>query len=504
MEFIQKILKVKSVLFSIMLLLLPVTSEAQHRGDDLSFQGLADKNELGVRATALGNAFTAVPGDLSAIFYNPAGLARLNSITVSVSGNSYSKDWRENQDYRPNRYFVTLPFYLEGLYIPKPEDNGKFDHELAKDTSFIYEVNSPKLGLDPFSEEAADWVKNQNNFALNNIAAAYPFQIGKNKFVAAVSYNERYNIVDYDRNDTYLNPHPGDRRYGDLSRVNGIDTMVVNWSRFTRERTGKINSIDAALAYTINETFQLGAAINYQWGSTDDYQNLVRVGSFDLVDENRFRFYYQDVYEEVNGTSDLSALSYSVGAIASLNKFTLGVNVQLPYTLKREWSYTRTYRDSISNSTTNSAGTDELNYPLVLNFGINFKPIDNFMLAFDYETAKFSKAEFNLTSTNASALKWVDRNSIRLGIEYSPYDFIAFQAGYKNVPQVFVPDGAAERDRGPEAVSYTFGLSLNLFFGRIDAAYEIRKLTYYDSYFSNTNYVTENYSNILFGFTYSL
>src|SRR4030065_1661472 len=59
----------------------------QHRGDNLSFQGITLENNTGTRALAMGNAFTSITGDVLSVYYNPAGLADLTKFQISVSGN---------------------------------------------------------------------------------------------------------------------------------------------------------------------------------------------------------------------------------------------------------------------------------------------------------------------------------------------------------------------------------------------------------------------------------
>ncbi|MDZ7373402.1 MAG: hypothetical protein ONB23_05465, partial [candidate division KSB1 bacterium] len=120
----------------------------QHRGDPLAFQGLEKHNEMAPRALAVGGAYYAHAGDLSCLFYNPAGLAALRKPSVSVTAESFTQRWWENQVYRPNRMFVTLPFYLQRLYIPDPANNGRWDYEIwieERDSTYI--VQEPKLGL---------------------------------------------------------------------------------------------------------------------------------------------------------------------------------------------------------------------------------------------------------------------------------------------------------------------------------------------------------------------
>ncbi|MFC2084551.1 OmpP1/FadL family transporter [Bacteroidota bacterium] len=499
---------IKISIIGLFTVLLSNINYSQHRGDNLSFQGIYDRNDPGVKATAMGGAATTLSGNISALFYNPAGLSSINSIQFSVSANYYSNHWRENQRYRPNRYFVTLPFYLEGLYIPDPADNGLFDHERIWtedqqiDTTYI--VNLPQLGNDPFSEKAADWTKDKNNFALNNIAIAVPFNFDSHHFVASAAYNREFNVEDYDRNETYLDPHIGYDLYGDVPRVNGVDTLVVNWSQFLRYRSGSLNSVNAGIAYSISENLNVGVGLNVTWGETDDFQSLKLVGAFDLIRENRFRFSYLDTYYKVEGTSEYSSTNFNLGAIFKLEKFSFGIKVDLPYTIERKWNYTEFYQDSISSSTDPKNGIDEFDIPAIFNLGVNFKPVDNFLMAVDYEYAPYSETEFKLSEEDPTLREWADRHIIRFGLEYSPYDFLSLLGGYRNIPVPFIPDGAAVKDRGPDADSYTFGISLNILHGRFDFAYEIRVLKYYDSYYSNTNYVTENYSNLLFGYTFKL
>jgi opacity protein-like surface antigen len=503
-------LKIKITVYTLFTFLFIVSSNvyAQHRGDNISFQGLTTQNDAGVKATAMGSAVTSLLGDVSSIFYNPAGLMGVKKLQVSVSANSYNAYWRENQHYRPNRFFVTLPFYLEGLYIPNPADNGLFDHERLWtenqqiDSSYI--VDLPDLGLDPFSEEAADWTKENDQFAFNNAAVAFPFSIGENNFVVSAAYNRKYNVEDFDRNDTYLDPHIGFLGYGDIGRVNGVDTLVVDWSRYERMRSGPIDNVTAAIAYDLHEYVKLGIGFQSNWGETKDFQSLTQVGTFDLIRENRFRFSYVDSYDEYKGISKFTSTTINIGFIFNFEKINVGLNVDLPYTIERDWSYTLTSTDSNGTGITETSGIDKVEMPAVFNFGISFQPVSNLTAAVDYEYAPFSQAKFKLQNEDPTQRNYVDRHTLRVGLEYMPVDFLSILAGYRNIPSTFVPDGSAEIDNGPDANSITGGLSIHTFIGRFDLAYEYRSLRYYDSYYSNTNYVSQSYSSLMFGFLFSL
>lgn len=499
----QKFFKNLKLVSLFAIILLPQVN-GQHRGDNLLFQGWNDKKDYDVKSAAMGGAFTAINGELSSLFNNPAGLVGLKKIQISVSSNYYSKLWRENQNYRPDRYFVTLPFYLEGLYIPDPKNNGKWDYQLAQDTLYNYLVKEPQLGVDAYSKEAADWENSKNKFGFNNISLALPFQIEEHEFVFAASYSVDNNFYDYDRNDTYLDPHIGYYGYpGDITRVDGLHTLTMKWSRFLREREGKLNNLFSAIAYKVNDNISIALGIKSSWGNSNDNQSLIRVGSFLLSNQQRFAFSYEDASYIKNGSSDFISNEINISAIISLNRFKVGIKVNLPNTLKREWNYTEQIKDSVSTITNNFSGTDKIEIPATFNFGFSFQPVDAFIIDFDYDFFPYNKAKYNLAIDDPTFYKWSNQNSLRFGFEFKATKFLSILAGYRTIPQVFIPDGAAITDKGPDAISYNFGLSFNLFFGRIDLAYELRVLKYYDSYFSNTNYAFEKSNKIMIGYTYS-
>ncbi len=473
----------------------------QHRGDNLGYQGISFQNEGSVKASGMGGAYTSISGDINSLFYNPAGLSTIKKIQITVSANSFNKLWRENQEYRPNRYFVTLPFYLEGLYVPDPQNNGRWDYELAQDSS--YYVNPPLMGKDPFSAEAADWQKERSQFGFNSAAAALPLNINGKSLVVSLGYN-RNEVANFDRNDTYLSPDLGYTFYnGDITRVSGTDTLTVQWSNYLRSRFGSFNNFLGAVAYQMNEYLEVGARAKFIWGTLDDLQSLVRVGSFDLADQNKFRFAYQNVESTTSGTSDFSGTNFSLGAILNLDRFRVGTNLNLPYTLERKWDYVINYSDSMSSSSKNLSGTDKLKMPLSYSLGVSFTPIDEFTISFDYEYNPYKNAEFNFAGKDSTFRQWPNQKIIRMGLEYKPFKFLSLMAGYRNIPQPFIPDGAAVRDAGPDAVSYTFGVSVDVVYGRLDVSYELRRLKYYDSYYSNTNYNLITNNNLLFGYSIS-
>lgn len=500
--------KIKKIVACLVVLFIG-TSFSQHRGDRLAFQGIANSDNASVKALAMGNAYTSMSGDLSCFHFNPAGLAAIDRFAVSVSGSHFNKKWHENQEYRPNRFFITLPFYLEGLYVPgelnyDPETGEpRWDNEIAQDSAYI--VNLPKLGLDSFSEDAADWINEQQKNVLNTVKVAFPFQFLSKQFVVGAGYRNRYNVLDYDRNDTYLHPHIGYTGYDMPLRIVEGDTINIDWYRFARQRTGNLHQGRVALGLQVDKKLNLGLALNVLSGTTKDEYSLDKYGYFELIDQNVFRFGFDSLDTRISGESAFSSMSLDLGFNYNFERFALGINVTLPHTLTREWEYTRLIADTTGVQEKTFNGTDTFDQPFILNAGFHVRPFDQLVFSFDYSGINYSQSEFSFddTATDTTHNKWVDQNILKAGMEYKIASFLSLMVGYQYAPQIFVPDGAAFNARGPVAVSYSGGLSIRLFqFGRIDLAYERQRLEYYDQYISNTNYNVIRHDNLSAGYTH--
>jgi len=479
---------------------------AQNRGNNLAFQGFGNFGDISPKAMAMGGAFTSIDGDIDALFYNSAGLSSISKLKISIGGGLVKRTWSENQIYNPNRYFYTMPFYLEGLYIPDPANNDSLDHEVffngLLDTSYV--VALPDTGLEPFSDEAADWKNIEKAGSPTNFAVAFPFQVAGKNVVAAASWNQNLDLYNYDRNDTYLDPHIGYTEYNMPEKNEGLDTIKIDWSIFERSRIGSLQEFRGALAIDVSKNVKAGFSLNYFTGKTDDKQSLKKVGYFNLLDQNEFTFSYDTLDMITSGTSIFKGMKEEFGIQFVFDSFNFGLNLKLPFTVIRNFDYTITTIDTMNTITTTNKGKDELKVPIGYTIGVNFRPAEDFIFSLDYGLNRYSKAKWSIANSDTTHRDWVDQSILRFGFQYTPFELIALRVGYRTVPQVFVPDGAAFRDRGPEARAWTFGIGLNFgIFGSVDAAWEYRILKYYDQYFSNTNYVLEKLNNVSLGYVYS-
>ena len=69
------------------------------------------------------------------------------------------------------------------------------------------------------------------------------------KVVVAAAYSHNA-FNEYDRNNTYLDPHIGYDEYSVVQRVVN-DTVRFSWSKFLRQREGDVHNFTAGLAWDL-------------------------------------------------------------------------------------------------------------------------------------------------------------------------------------------------------------------------------------------------------------
>jgi len=509
-KIIDRIQPIIKVITGTLVILMALSAYGQHRGDRLGFQGLNGIENQGVKALAMGSAYTSIHGELDALYWNPAGLVGLSKLQVAVNAGSYKQSWNERQDYRPNRQMVTLSFILDGLYSPDPAYNGWWDNE-AFLTDSNYVVNEPVLGKDPYSEEAADWKKKMDGFGLHDLTFALPLTVMQKSVVVSGGYSQQLLSLNYDRNDTYLTPHPSSDIYNPVpERVTAQqDSVHIEWYAFSRSRSGPLQAINAALAVGVTDYLKVGVGFKRLIGETDDSQSFNKVADILITGGyNLYQFQYDTLDVITSGTSTFSGNKIEIGAILNLKSLSIGARVTPGYTIKREWDYTVQTADANQTISETLSGTDEMKTPLSYSVGISLRPKENITLSMDLEHRSYEKAEWKMSTAPIGGdtlhTAWMNQTLFRCGVEYKPVSWLSILGGYQMIPAEYVPDGAAIKDKGPVRDLFSLGLSVGLIMGRLDIAYQFGNLKYYDQYFSNTNYVFERFNNLMFGYTIML
>jgi hypothetical protein len=332
---------------------------------------------------------------------------------------------------------------------------------------------------------------------VNNISLAIPLKMMGKSLVLSAGLARRNDIYEYDRNDTYLNPHFGDRTNPVI--IATPDSMVMNWFKYERMRIGGINDLTAGLALKLSDHLQLGLSMQNLKGESDDYLEMDKVGYFLFPTTTIFAFTYDTMTVVQSGNSTYSGSSIKFGVLFNYEQFDLGFCITSPYTITRDWNYT-----IVDTITTNINGQDQMGLPITIALGAKIEPKDRLSISFDIGFIPYSQTKFSYTDTtfnntiiqlDTTRLNWVDQTTFAIGMKYKITPGISVMTGYRSVPEVFIPNRAAFRYKGPEMQSVSAGIGVTFPSGQIDLGYEYRFLKYYDSWESNLNYVlkTENH-----------
>ena len=484
---------------------LPTVSMSQGNGDPLGFQGLSKLNMFSAQALAQGNTSIAQTGVVNSLFNNPAGLGDIERLQISISGKSSQWKQHENQYWTESRLHPLLPAILDGRYVPNPHHNGLLDTALVNLMS-PDDYTIPLLGFDQYSPEVADWKDSYiSQSPVNNISLAIPLKIMGKSLVLAAGLARRNDIYEYDRNDTYLNPHFGDRTNPVI--LAAPDSMVMNWFKYERMRVGGIDDLTAGLALKLTDHLQLGLSIQNLSGESDDHLEMDKVGYFLFPESDEFVFTYDTMTVVQSGNSTYSGSSAKFGILFNYKQFDLGFCITSPYTIIRDWDYTIEFFETDTMITTNINGQDQMDLPITMALGAKIEQKNRLSISFDIGFNPYSQTHFSYTDTSFNHTifqldtlrsNWVDQTTFGIGMKYGITPGISVMAGYRSVPEVFIPNRAAFRHKGPEMESVSAGISVAFPFGQIDLGYEYRFLKYYDSWETNLNYVlkTENHLGV--------
>lgn len=280
---------------------------------------------VGGRALGMGGAFSAISNDITAAYYNPAGLANLNYPQFALM-----HDERYGNLVNYNYAAVALPFEKDmtfALTATRLAVDGIPDTRNAlvdgRNQNVIFDINNPNARIDPsriteFSNQ--DWAfylsfakKLEDNFSYGaNVKIIYRSIAEFNAFGLGVDVGALYSPL----NNFYL-----------AANLQDITTTLVAWS------TGR-NEL-------VTPTLKLGSAYMYDFG----WGKLTPAMDFDVRFENR-KFASQFNLGPVSFDAhfglefifkNLIALR---GGFNDVKQFTAGAGIKLPK-LNIDYSFAR-------------------------------------------------------------------------------------------------------------------------------------------------------------------
>jgi len=204
---------------------------------------------------------------------------------------------------------------VEGGEIPEEDLNTVIAEisRLPDQVNVVFGKGSKERAV-PYSDDAADWKNEEKVSGMTSISLAMPINIMNKNIVIGASYNNRIDVLNYDRNETYLDPHPGYLEYDMPPLIeSGMDPITINWSDFIRKRTGSISEFQTVIATELTKVVNLGVSMKYFSGETEDIQSLNKVGYFTLFDQNEFSFSYDTLNVMTKGKSTFNGMQTEVG-----------------------------------------------------------------------------------------------------------------------------------------------------------------------------------------------
>lgn len=359
-------MKIRILVLTTLLIASLVSQAAAYKGVDLNWIG------GGVRARAMGGAFTAIADDASAVTWNPAGLIQLLDPQVSFSG-----------------AFV------------KPRVS----------TALTY----PTL-------DGGEFAVSDNIWRVNYASFLAPLKLKGHQFSLSIAYRRLNEIAFADMFNPYL---PEWLAITELT----WDSLAV--SNLHVERTGGLDVVNLGFGTYVWDDLSIGSSANLYLGSSDFTETVEARWSRDVgvqrpdVRKRLFR-------AESLGQSDFFGFDLTFGAMYKISDLRLGLVVRTPFQLKESWEVIQ--NDTTWETKTDVYvikelkadfyvvdQTTKLDIPLSVAIGAAYQVTPNLLISADVEWRRFGTSEYH----------YLDSSLIKSSGEKEEY-FSSFPAAFRN------------------------------------------------------------------------
>ncbi len=302
---------------------------------------------IGVKASGMGNAFTAVADDYTAIYWNPAGLASLeqSEITGAITHMNYQNRALYTQDADPGK-LNTTKFKNLGFAHKVPTQRGSlvigFGYHRFKDFDHL-------LKFSGFSSES-----NGLSFQLED---------------------------DWGVERDYL-----------------FDREV--WRGEEILESGSLNALTAGAGIAVSPNFDLGISLQWINGKTDYLFRFYQEDSDGVFTEFPGNYSDYELHQELQ--TKLSGFSLKIGGLLRLNNsLTAGFSADLPTSLRimETWSERDALRFDDDYISELESGPHEweyiVRYPVRLSFGIAAE-IQSFVFSADCKYRDWTQVRFDV------------------------------------------------------------------------------------------------------------
>lgn len=253
---------------------------------------------VGVKSAGMGNNYTAISDDYSAVFWNPAGLA----------------------------------------FVPVRELHAAFGGYKISDNTTL-------------GANATDYTKSEFSFSSAGLVRSFPTRQGG--FAFAIGYSAPYNFAELSRYkgvDVYNDPDSGEG-------IAGIDTLYFGDSLWYDDvryyASGRLGMWSASAGWQVAERLGVGVSASFLSGSMKSHKSMLShtvKGTFDNVSDDSREVKYRGFDLRVGGLYKFSSI-LSVGARLEIPQF-------IRYEENRRYSdgYRETVKGKLRSSFRGAAG----------------------------------------------------------------------------------------------------------------------------------------------------
>ena len=491
--------------FAALLLLAAVPVGAQTLSDALTF---SENNYYGTaRSIGLGNAVTALGGDLGTIGINPAGsaVAGYSQFTItpglSLLGNNAGYSTSDRNDYSnwntTDRTKFVMPNIASSIVFETNQPNGlkSMTFAFAANTTSQYLNDFTGYGRNDFTSQLGSFAAGAAGYAPYDFASGYnghPYGSSYDPYFDStipwnyiMAYNSGMMVEAYDEfgnpildefgNNTYLGTTEGLSRREDGSYDIRIMGPLDQEARV--ESYGSKTDFIMNMGFNFSDRFYLGFNLGLPF-ATYNYNEYFREAAVDpydfpleFVDGETTNFSHASY--QYSQTSDISGIYAKVGAIwLPFQNLRLGAAIQTPtlYTVNDSWcvdGYTN-FANLLYNTSELSPMNDymyNLSTPWRFNFGAAWTFGGRGLVSADLDLTDYSSMKFseydrynsnyfdfeNRINRNFAGLEYYGR----FGAEYRVIPEIAVRLGYtfKTSPQYYRFDSYGDRY---DASTYAF------------------------------------------------
>ena len=438
------------------------TTNAQTVGDALKF---SDNNYYGTaRSIAMGNAFTALGGDLGSLGINPAGSAVNNFSQITITPNisivatsaNYMGEPSVSDNYGSavtnSRTRFTIPNVGATIIFKTGSRRGLKNVTLGfvANATANFADNMAAYGKNKETSFAGSLAANAGGYSSSMLTGENAYWSNGPSWLSIIGWQSGMisNYGDGDKNyigateklydnNVIMVPDNLDQRYGRIAKGNKYDMVFNVGFNFSDKFYLGANLGVISMDYSMNQYFKEGAInpSSFEVKFADENDDVVTT----YFDNLRYRYHYS-----ASGTGFYGKFGFIAVPIEWLR---IGGAIQTPtaFLITERWQMAGDthYTDSQFDASATSPKS-EYSYKLVSPFRANIGAAITFgrygLISADYEFCNYPKMKFRETETNdMSALENVNNDiknytggshSLRLGAELKITPAFAIRAGY--------------------------------------------------------------------------